>query len=117
MWRRVSKEDEESILKLAVEFTGNWQEYGESMKQVVYLWPRTMLNSLTNNSINQRAFVGHCACCLKHGIPEYITRSAWKHLTDQQRNDADEIAQKVIDSWKILHNNKMQLKIPFPDYA
>ena len=116
MWRKVQKSEEQELLNLAIEFTGNWVEYGAAMKEVVYAWPRTMLNSLTNNSINQRAFIGHCACCLKFHLPEYITRMAWVKLTDKQRFEADAIAQKVIDNWKEAYKNKMQIKISFPDY-
>lgn len=98
MWG--GSDNEEQDLQTAIEFTGNWQLYGAAMRQVVIAWPRTMLNSLTNPSINKRAFVGHCAVSYKLGIPEHITRQAWKFLTDQQRKDADAIAQKTIDEWK-----------------
>jgi len=69
------------------------------MKRVVKEWPRTMLNSLTNTSINRRAFLGHCACSVEMNIPEYITRMAWKLLTDKQRYLADKVAQETIDEW------------------
>lgn len=116
MWRKASKSEHDFLLKIAIEFTGNHLLYGAAMQKVVFAWPQTMINSLTNNSINQRAFLGHCACCYEHGIPESITRQAWFFLTDEQRFLADEIAQKTIDSWKILYSNKMQLKIPFNEY-
>lgn len=115
MWRKVPKSEEAVLLRLAIDFTGDWAAYGEAMRDVIFEWPRTMLNSLTNNAINQRAFLGHCACCFRHDIPEYITRMAWGKLTDTQRLNADAIAQNVIDSWKILYQNKMQIKIQFPD--
>lgn len=86
-------------LQEAIEFTGNHERYGSAMKEVVEAWPRTMLNSLTNPSINRRAFLGHCAVCYKLGIPERVTRAAWKELTDQQRYDADKVAQETIDEW------------------
>src|SRR5205814_4885913 len=73
MW---SKGDE-SRLQEAIEFTGNWQLYGAAMLDVLFAWPRTMLNSLTNPSVNKRAFLGHCAVCFRLGIQESITRMAW----------------------------------------
>lgn len=99
MWR-TKVENEEELLQLSIEFTGDWKKYGKAMKKVIRAWPNTMLNSLTNPSTNQRAFLGHCAVTWQLGIPEYITRMAWKELTDQQRIDADAIAQKTIDEWK-----------------
>lgn len=97
MWRKVENEDE--LLQQAVEFTGDHVRYGHAMKEVVIAWPNTMLNSLTNTSINRRAFLGHCAVCYKIGTPEYIVRRAWKLLTDEQRFLADDIAQKTINEW------------------
>lgn len=99
MWNKIEKEQESEMLQKSIEFTGNWVLYGAAMIKVVELWPLTMLNNLTNPSINKRAFLGHCACCMEIGCPEYITRMAWKQLTDRQRFDADEIAQIVIDEW------------------
>jgi len=96
MWARGN----ESQLHQAIEFTGSWRVYGEAMEEVIEAWPRTMLNSLTNVSINRRAFLGHCAVCFKLQIPESITRQAWGLLTDQQRFDADAIAEKHIKHWE-----------------
>lgn len=106
MWRKVSFEDEDRMLVQAIEFTGDWVKYGEAMGEVVTTWPLTMLNSLTNVSINRRAFLGHCAVCYRLGIPEYITRKAWGMLTNEQRWRADDIAEKHIKHWGIEHERK-----------
>ena len=96
MW---SKGDASRLLE-AVTFTSNHILYGTAMKEVITAWPRTMLNSLTNPSINKRAFLGHCAVSYKLGISEAITRMAWKELTDTQRYLADLVAQSTIDEWR-----------------
>lgn len=106
MWRKLKQEDEPLQLQKAIEFTGDWNRYGEAMQNVINAWPRTMLNSLTNPSINKRAFLGHCAVQFAIGIPEYITRLAWRELTDQQRFDADAVAQRTIDEWFYEHATK-----------
>lgn len=97
---------DESRLKEAVDFTGDHIKYGNAMKEVVEAWPRTMLNSLTNSSINKRAFLGHCAVSYKLGIQESITRMAWRELTEQQRYDADKVAQETINKWLNDYRNK-----------
>lgn len=104
MWRKVENEGE--LLLQAVEFTGDHIRYGNAMKEVIIAWPNTMLNSLTNASINRRAFLGHCAVCYKIGIPEYIVRQAWKLLTNDQRVLADEVAQETINEWLNEKRNK-----------
>lgn len=99
MWRSLSKEDEHDALQKAIEFTGDHIRYGNAMGEVIELWPRTMLNSLSNSGINRRAFLGHCAVQFKINVPEYITRMAWGELTDEQRELADQAAQSHIDNW------------------
>ena len=103
MWSKGSDEQ----LQPAIEFTGDWERYGEAMGEVIQAWPRTMLNSLTNTSINRRAFLGHCAVCFKLQIPESITRQAWGLLTDQQRYDADAIAEKHIKHWEYEYSRSL----------
>jgi hypothetical protein len=99
MWRKLPKEDEGTFLKMAINFTADHVRYGLAMREVNKSWPKTMLNSLTNPSINKRAFLGHCAVQFKIGVPEYITRMAWRELTERQRVDADAEAQQTIDEW------------------
>ena len=103
MWAK----GDESKLQQAIDFTGDSLAYGDAMKEVVEAWPRTMLNSLTNPSINKRAFLGHCAVCYKLGIQESITRMAWFKLTNEQRTAADKVAQETIDDYrnKLVHRN------------
>lgn len=102
MWAKGSPDQ----LQKAIDFTGDHIRYGQAMGEVIEAWPRTMSNSLTNKSINRRAFLGYCAVCFKLGIPESITRQAWFMLTDQQRFDADAVAEKYIKSYE-RKNNKV----------
>lgn len=97
----------EDHLQAAIEFTGDHVKYGAAMGEVIQAWPRTMLNSLTNKSINRHAFLGHCAVCFKLGIAESITRQAWGLLTDQQRFDADAQAEKYIKHWEYEYSRSL----------
>lgn len=99
MWRTVNKEEYAAYLSWAIEFTGDHVSYGNAMGVVIVKWENTMLHNLTNQSMNKRAFLGHCACCFNSGCPEYIVRDAWKLLTDKQRELADKIAQTHINNW------------------
>lgn len=102
MWKTGNDEQ----LQPAIDFTGNWERYGNSMGEVMLAWPRTMLNSMTNQSINRRAFLGHCAVTFKLGIPESVTRKAWGLLTNEQRFYADDIAEKHIKHWEHEYKRK-----------
>lgn len=108
MWRKVSDEEYSKLLVDAIEFTGDWIRYGSAMREVIFAWDRTMLNSLTNPSMNRRAFVGHCAVQYEIGIPEYITRAAWGRLTDRQRKEANLQADKAIKLWHETRNRELR---------
>lgn len=106
MWRSLDKYQEPEMISKAVAFTENWELYGGGMAEVIEAWPKTMLNSLTNTSVNRRAFLGHCACQYKIKVPEYLVRVAWGILTDKQRFDADAIAQQHINNWVKSYERK-----------
>jgi hypothetical protein len=108
MWSKVDKITESKMLETAIEFTGNHTLYGNAMRDVVYKWNNTMKNHLTNPSINRRAFLGHCAVFYKLQIPEYIVRSAWKHLTEEQRRLADLEAETTIKEWELWYIRKLE---------
>jgi len=106
MWNKLDKEEEPHMLLKAIRFTSDYIKYGHSMAKVIISWPNTMLNSLTNKNINRRAFLGHCACSYEFNCPEYITRAAWKELTNHQRYLADLVAQKTINNWIYEYKRK-----------
>lgn len=112
MWRKVKREDEVKMLQTAIEFTGDHTRYGKSMQRVIKEWPIACEHNLTDFNINQKAFIGHCAVCLELGIPEYIVRSAWGKLTDEQRLLANKQAELAINKWHNEYFKKpMQLRL------
>ena len=108
MWSKVDSKTEKSMLKTAIEFTGNHVIYGEQMRVVAYEWNNTMLNHLTNKSINRLAFLGHCAVSVHLKIPEYIVRKAWKELTEDQRDKANNEAKNTIKEWELWYIKKLK---------
>lgn len=104
MWRKESPENEKRLLDKAIDFTGNHEEYGYWMLQVIEKMPTACEHNLTNMSINRKAWIGHAACCLAFNCPEYITRQAWGMLTDYQREEANKKADYAIMKWEEKHN-------------
>lgn len=108
MWSKVDAISEQKMLQIAIGFTSDHVSYGSAMREVVFAWENSMLNFLTNKSINRRAYLGHCAVSFKLGIPEYIVRMAWKHLTPKQQQLADLVAEKTIKEWEIWYMRKLK---------
>lgn len=98
MWGTVS--DRASFLKRAIDFTGNWELYGDHMDLVILEWPISCENALTDYSLNRKAWVGHAACALYMQCPEDITRLAWGYLSDEQRTMANRRAAIAIRDWE-----------------
>jgi hypothetical protein len=96
MWKSISRVEAEKLLPLVVKFTGNHIEYGKAMFEVLKTWKYSCEDKLTDISLNRKAWLGHAACCLKFGWPESIVREGWKLLNNNQRNLANEQAEKAI---------------------
>lgn len=101
MWESVINKKE--WLARAIAFTGNHILYGQYMMKVIVEWPISCENALTDSSLNQRAWIGHAACAMALGCPEYITREAWGHLTDEQRLLANKEADRAIRCWRYAY--------------
>ena len=113
MWRKVTKNEEDRLLPLAVEFTGDAKLYGSWMQRVITEWPIACEHNLTDLATNRKAWVGHAATQMAINCPEYITRSAWAALNDRQRIDANKQAQYAIETWeaKYIPGGQLCLKL------
>lgn len=100
MWRIAPKPERETLLPLAVTFTGDAELYGSYMLKVLEQWPLTCEQNLSDMHQNRKAWIGHAACCLAIGCPEDVTRAAWGLLTEQQQIDANAKAQTAIELWE-----------------
>lgn len=106
MYRHVSKKEEEIFLKKALDFTKDFNLWGEYMLKVLKEWPISCEQNLTDQNINQRAWIGQAACCLAFKCPESITRMAWGYLTEEQQAKANYQADLAIYKW----NNPIKKK-------
>ena len=99
MWRKVHASEEEEFIIRAVEFTSDADLYGAFMISAIMEWPFSCEHNLTCAGMNRQAFIGHSAACIAIGSPEYITRSAWWKLT-QEQNKANAKADLAIKIWE-----------------
>jgi hypothetical protein len=100
MWRDVSKKEQQEMLPLAVKFTGDASIYGAAMMMVLDEYPIACEQNLSAQSVNKQAWIGHAAAYLAHELPEYVTREAWGQLTQEQRDQANAMADKAIYEWE-----------------
>lgn len=98
MWSDVS--DKKQWLKRAIAFTSDHKKYGRFMARVADEWKYSCENALTDKKINRKAWLGHAACAMAIGCPEYITREAWGFLSEKERELANREADRVIQAWE-----------------
>jgi hypothetical protein len=106
MWRKETVGYEQINFESIIEFTGNHEAYGAAMLEVIEHWQISCEDKLTNLSINRKAWLGHAACCYKHGYPEYLVRKAWGTLTENQRELANKKAEEAIKLWEQKQRSK-----------
>lgn len=108
MYAKPSK-DSETLIELSIKLFSDPYKLKLAMQRVVIEWPLETMHNLANGGLNRRSWLGQSACFIDHGIPEIINRNAWNALTDEQRKEANKVADEVIKQWeldyeKILRN-------------
>lgn len=67
-----------------------------AMVAAVEEWPKAAAHHLTDDGMNQRAWLGWAAAGFAYSVPAHVTRAAWWLLTDTQREIANQMADEVI---------------------
>lgn len=98
MYEMYTSEDEELIRK-SVYLLTNSSLFLEACKSVIKDWKITTSVHLTNNTINKKAWIGQASCSYLYKVPELLTRVAWGKLDEEQKENANKIAEIVINSY------------------
>jgi len=93
----LTTENEWDKLVKSRELLADSKKLKESMCKVLRNWKYSVEENMTDRSMNRQAFLGQCACCLEFGTPDYLTKIAWRYLTDEQRIEANKVADEVIE--------------------
>jgi hypothetical protein len=80
----------------------------DAMRYVATYWIYSSEHNLTNKQRNRQAWLGQAACCWLVHATENSTKQAWSRMTDQQRDVANKVADKIISEWE----NEYAKKIP-----
>lgn len=100
LWRLVSKNERDSLIDECMSLMTNEKAFTDSMREACFAWENSMLNFLTSNSINKRAYLGQCGVCFKTGIPAIVTKHCWKHISPDKQNRLNHNAENIIKEWK-----------------
>lgn len=98
--RRYSEKETEEIAQKAVSLLSDKERFYDTAKDMIGDWKVAAEVNLTTASRNFEAWIGQASCCYAHGIPEHITKQAWRLLSISQQLEANIVAQRVIDEWR-----------------
>jgi hypothetical protein len=65
---------------LAIKLLSNELDFYNAGLRLLDEWKISCEENLTNKNQNRIAYVGQACCCLIHGVPELITKQAWKQI-------------------------------------
>ena len=97
MYEMPNKEREINMQEKAIEVLKNPYE---PMLSVITEWTICTNHNFTKQGTNKKSWLGQAACCYEYGIPEHVTRSVWNNLTEEERKNANNIADKIIELWQ-----------------
>ena len=103
MWSSCENKRKKEIEVEVFDLMSNHVKFCDAMLLVISEWPNSTAASLTNPSVNHRAWVGAAACALQVESPEELTRKVWGTLTEEQQDLANSAADSVISIWQEMY--------------
>lgn len=77
----------------------NEKELYNAMKYVAFNWTYAATTNMSNPSVNYQAWLGQASNCYKTGCSEEETIFVWHLLTEEEREKANKVADKVYEEW------------------
>jgi len=96
-----TKESELVLIEKCKELLSTPDRLAGYMRAAAIEWKNSAAVNLSNVNRNRQAWLGQAACCKYSGAPEFITKLAWRELTDEQQATANAVADKVIAEWEL----------------
>ena len=103
MFRATSPSMLEDSVAAALSVLGCKVNCEESMTRVITEWPVASAENLRDPAKNRRPWIGRACCCISRGVREDAVRAAWWMLSDEQRANANAIADDVIFKWELFY--------------
>ena len=94
-----NKDGRSERVKKACKILGDKETCRKAMETVVSRWKIATEYNLSNDKINKKAWLGQACCSIYANIHEDETREGWGLLTDNQREEANKIANEIIANW------------------
>lgn len=111
MWQPSADPRNDSAHAAAI--LGEPSVFADAARKMLADWPVSAEQNLTDMGQNRRSWIGQAACCHLAGISEGATRQAWWTLSNEERDDANAVADQAILNWELARANGNSL-FPWP---
>jgi hypothetical protein len=111
MWRIVRGDKRMDNARNAASLMRDSEAFGASMRRALREWPNSCAHNLTAENTNRLAWLGHAGNLLGAGSPEENTRIGWHMLNSAEQNEANRVAQQVLDEWLATAKMTRQLEL------
>jgi len=95
-----SEKETEDLTFKAKKLLCNPDEFYLIGLRIIHYWKYSCEQHLSNKSRNRQAWIGQASCCYKDKVPEYITKYAWRLMTKEEQDNANKMADKIIELWE-----------------
>ena len=109
MYTVLSPINENELIEQSVNLLSNKEYFYNCMQKLIIEWPIATKINLTNQGQNRRAWLGAAACSFNHNCPELLTRTAWGLMTESERNQANQVAEHIINQFESKYHYEKNL--------
>jgi len=102
-----NEKETEELTFMAKSLLCNPKEFYKIALKVIKNWIYASEQHLSNKSRNRHAWIGQASCCFAYGVPEYITKYAWRLMVKEEQDKANDIADKIISLWEKQNAKKL----------
>jgi len=100
MWRIIRGDARKKCILDAAALMKDADRFSHAMRRALKEWKKSCEHSLSAESTNRIAYLGHAGCCIEVGSPEEATRAAWHTLSNDEQDRANEAAAIVLNEWE-----------------
>ncbi len=111
MWKIVRGEARKTLIGRAADLMRRAQDFKTAMARALLEWPKSCEFNFTSDSVNRIAWLGHAGCCIGAGSTEEATRAGWHMLNRAEQDEANRVAQEVLDTWEHMAAISPQLEL------
>jgi hypothetical protein len=109
MYSTKNTDNDKNLIREARMLLSSSSGFCEVAEKMVDKWQYSSEQNLTDRSRNRRAWIGQASCCFGLGASEQLTKIAWRKLSQERQNVANNVAEFVIKNWEMKQTSQLNI--------